>query len=199
MNNYFREVTRGNPCSRCGRSNHCSRSIDQHFEICRKINDGSGTAKLDKNGDEYYIYYCGPKSTGRTYHRSYRKTPDFDQSVPERASSQELHQVYSELLNGLSLSNSHDENLKKRGFSDDEIRKREFKSLPLKGRFSIVQRMCEKFGKTLLLKVPGFYSNNKSRISLAGPPGILIPVRNVQEEIIALKIRRDDEVANGQN
>lgn len=197
MSNYFKEVTRSNPCSRCGKSSHCSQSVDQHFEICRKINDGRGITKLDKNGDEYHLYYCGPKSTGWTYQRSYREMPSFDQSVPERASSQELHQIYSELLNGLGLSNSHDDNLKKRGFSDDEIRKREFKSFPLTNRHYIVQRIYEKFGEALLLKVPGFYLNKKGRIALAGPPGIVIPVRNGLEQIIALKIRRDDEVANG--
>ncbi|MCL4351536.1 MAG: DUF927 domain-containing protein, partial [Firmicutes bacterium] len=65
----------------------------------------------------------------------------------------------------------------------------------MSGRSALAKSLREKFDVTTLQTIPGAYvkkDGGRSWWSLAGVPGLLIPVRNVFGQIIALKIRADD-------
>ncbi len=107
-----------------------------------------------------------------------------------------LDKVYRSLLYNLKLSQEHRENLLHRGLSLDEIQRRGYKTLPLKGRAKIAKKLIDKFGSEICISVPGIYlkrDEDNQFWSIAGPPGLLIPGRNLYGQIISLKIRRDDK------
>ncbi len=110
----------------------------------------------------------------------------------ELASIEARDHTYSELLRLLSLNDSHRENLRKRGLTEEQMEERRYRSVPLFGVRSLTQRLLEK-GCTLE-GVPGFYqsedgiwtTNFKARNS-----GILIPIESMEGKIQGFQIRLD--------
>jgi phage/plasmid primase-like uncharacterized protein len=93
------------------------------------------------------------------------------------------HEVYSYFLSMLTLTASHCDNLKQRGLSDEAIELNCYRSWD--GENS--DRICININKNFAGKqctVPGF-----SKLILKFPFGILIPVREMNGKIIALKVR----------
>lgn len=189
------EVTRKNICTKCNGVNWCSRSSDGHFELCRRVNDGTAITRTDKNGSDYHLYYVGPIPgyTSKFSPPKYRKSPEPEQRIEQMrlASDEELHLVYSALLDILVLKREHRVQLVKRGLPEHEIDKGQYRSMPLQDRIVVEQKMQKKIDSNILLKVPGFYRNNNGYLKLAGAPGLLIPIRDFSGKIIALKVRRD--------
>ena len=52
----WQDVSRRAPCPICRRDHWCSRSADGVWVCCRRVDDGTGTPKLDKLGDPYWLY-----------------------------------------------------------------------------------------------------------------------------------------------
>lgn len=116
---------------------------------------------------------------------------------PERADVRMLDAVYSALLAALDLSPAHREALRRRGLSDHEIGRRGYRSLPLRGRAALARRLSEQWPPERLLRVPGFWSagpgwDGRRWLTLGGPPGLVVPVRDGEGRISALIVRRDD-------
>lgn len=106
-----------------------------------------------------------------------------------------LDHVYRELLAALPLSPAHRQALRHRGLADVEILRRRYRTLPLHGRTTLAKRLIERVGADVCAQVPGFYTaerDDRRWWSLAGAAGLLIPVRNVDGHIVALKVRADD-------
>jgi hypothetical protein len=162
--------------------------------MCRRVEVGSYESKADTNGAPYYLH----RLTNSTQPRADipRRAAGAE---PKRANPDILHRVYSALLARLSLSDRHAQNLWKRGLTDKVINRNGYKTLGLHGRARLVAELQRQFG-AVLLTVPGFIVKEgvgKPYRSLAGNPGMLIPVRDVQGRIVAIKIRRDDDVGAG--
>ncbi|MGZ3775209.1 MAG: DUF3854 domain-containing protein [Pseudobdellovibrionaceae bacterium] len=192
------EVTRKNPCARCLSGNWCSRSSDGNFEICRRNNDGTANTRLDKNGSEYHLYFNGIKmNSGKIGTRVYKKVPKVEDTTS--IDTEELHKVYSAVIEEFELSESHREDLRKRGLLDEDIEKNRYKSLLPDKKAELLKSLHKKFDKNQLIKVPGFYLNKRGYLQLAGPQGLLVPITNQIGQIIALKVRRDlkKETADG--
>lgn len=188
MTRAWREVTKAEPCPICGRPDWCSRSIDGAWVVCRRVNNGDGLHRVDRSGADYWLYRLGGGVVSEP------STEILESPGPERADDATLYKVYTSLLQALSLSPEHRDNLRCRGLTDEEIDRRRYRSLPRKGRAAIVKKLLATYPSELLLKVPGFYvreRDGKRWIALAGPPGILIPVRDLAGQIVALKIRLD--------
>jgi hypothetical protein len=141
-------------------------------------------------GAEYWVYHLrgGPTQA---------QPPSMPRSVmpAERATNDALDQVYRALLRSLSLSPQHRVQLTQRGFVDREIPFRQYRSLPRQGRAALAKTLVEMFGETTCAGVPGLYIREQGRRrwwSLAGAPGLVIPVRHAAGQIIALMVRSDD-------
>lgn len=112
--------------------------------------------------------------------------------------------TYSCLLNSLSLSDSHRDNLRKRGLPDEIIDRNGYKSVPLLGLSAIPHELRMKDACNLQ-GVPGFYKKNGQWTILKQNPGIFIPVRDIPEDfnngnlgkIQGMQVRYDKEPKAG--
>ncbi len=183
------EVNRSDPCPICGRTDWCRQNST--WIVCRRVDNGQGIHRLDKSGADYWLY----KRDGAIGPVAVDALPDIQQSEPERADDKTLYMVYTSLLRALSLSDAHRNNLRQRGLTDEEIDKRRYRTLPLRSRAAVAKNLLNTYSAETLLKVPGFYikeESGKRWMTLAGTPGILIPVRNTAGQIVGLKIRADN-------
>jgi hypothetical protein len=178
-------VNRKHPCPICRKPDWCSVSTDGSLVACRRIESGALKTKQDKNGVPVYLHRLSESPRPRL------TPPENKGQVPIRADADTLHQVYSALLNSLHLSASQRENLLRRGLSDSEIEGRHYRTLPGQGRARLVRDLTARFGDSVL-QVPGFVvreRDGRRYVTLAGPTGLLVPVRDIAGRIIALKVR----------
>jgi hypothetical protein len=148
--------------------------------------------KTDKSGGTVYIYTVGDDPPGGNGHHNgngYIPKPE-----AERAEVDTLHAIYSALLGMLTLNGTHRENLRDRGLPEKDIDAREYRSLLISGRAKLAQRLHDRFGDKVLT-VPGIVAKEGDRgryLTIRGAAGCLIPVRDAQGRIVALKSRSDD-------
>lgn len=101
------------------------------------------------------------------------------------------HEVYTDMLNFLSLADQHKENLLGRGLSEERIEQNQYRSMP---ETEAGRRMLASFLRRCgheLEGIPGFRTYY-GEWTLSGPNGFLIPVRNKDGLIQGMKIRLDD-------
>jgi hypothetical protein len=102
------------------------------------------------------------------------------------------HRAYEVLLASLPLDDDHRQNLRRRGLSDAEIDFRVYRSLRNTRRGHAAKAVHERLGDAVL-GVPGFV-RGQFGVTLHGEStGLLVPVRDVNGHVVALKIRRERE------
>lgn len=186
----WHQVTSREPCTVCGKPDWCAVSADGAWAICRRVDTGTGLQKVDKAGAAYWLYRLNGHTSA---HAASVEWPSISQV--ERAKPATLDHVYRALLAALPLVPSHRQALRQRGLSDGEILRRHYRTLPLEGRAALAKRLVDWLSADVCVQVPGFYvaeRNGQRWWSLAGAAGLLIPVRNLEGNIIALKVRADD-------
>ena len=104
------------------------------------------------------------------------------------------NKVYKFLINHLKLSDKHLQNLTHRGFSKASIEEYNYKTMPIK-RSAITSSITSKYGS--LKGVPGFWFNSDVGWQLATTSGLVIPVRDFNGDIVAIKVRSDSDEAYG--
>lgn len=194
--NNWEEVTKSNPCPICKKTSWCVVKIDGSAILCRRVETGSRKTKYDKNGAEFFVHQWWGENTSTP-----SATKKALQPSPIRAAPDELHRVYSYLLSLLPIYQSHADNLRNRGLSDDEILFRGYRSFPRPTLRSLAARnLYREFGEILCSQIPGIYFpwifGSEIIPALAGACGIAIPIRNLDQKIIALKIRSDSAEIN---
>lgn len=102
------------------------------------------------------------------------------------------HQMYSEMLDYLTLLPKHRENLLERGLSEARIEQNQYRSMPETERGRRLLASLLRAGGHDLLGLPGFRTYYGEWI-LSGPNGFLIPVRDKDGMIQGMKIRLDQE------
>lgn len=186
MSNDWLSVNKVEPCEICHRPDWCSRSIDGFTAICRREDNGSGTEKIDSTGTPYFVY----RRASRLF------VPDLTEQRC-LASSDMKHQIYTALLEEFSLSDEHRTNLiETRGIPADDVVRHGYGTLPSEDREFSVSFLEDEFGQELLLTVPGFClfdDDGKTKATLAGLSGLMIPTRDVDGRIHAIRIRADDD------
>lgn len=100
-----------------------------------------------------------------------------------------LHATYSELLHRLTLSETDMTNLIGRGLAEYEIHKREYRTLLPADRDSVAESVAATIGKDIL-DVPGFVQRGRDIQLSIRSSGLLVPLRDLQGRINALKIRQ---------
>jgi hypothetical protein len=153
-----------------------------------RVEQGAFRSKEDCNGSRYYLHRLTDNP------RPDATSPVRAGVIPNRADTDTLHEVYSALLARLALSKEHRDALRRRGLSDAAIDGGSYRSLPIQGRARIVRDLRESF-EDVLLRVPGFVVKEGEHgpyPTLRGPAGLLVPCRNREGSIVALKVRRED-------
>ena len=182
-------VRKDAPCPACGKPDWCSILSNGKIVRCMRNSEGAYQSKQDKSGTTFYLHRTSAELQPDLYSTEVRV------GTIERANVETLHAVYSAFLNQLKLIDSHRDNLRCRGLSEEQIEYRGYRSHPGQQRARIARIMQEQFGE-VLHQVPGFIQkkgNDGCYLTLAGTAGILIPCRDSQGRVIALKIRRDAE------
>jgi putative DNA primase/helicase len=159
--------------------------------MCRRQSDGAFAEHIDKNGAPYYLHWL--------------IEPPADESEPiiaeqptgggpELADVETRDKVYNALLDALTLSHKHLDDLRRRGLSAEEITRRRYRTMPPRFQPRLAAAVHKKSGTALLLTVPGFFVNGQGRLSLSMLSGLVIPARNREGRIIALAIRPDERL-----
>ena len=199
MNNSrsWRSVGVNQPCPICAKSTWCRISPDGARVACRRQEHGAFKSKTDKNGTPVYLHRLDVP-VGQF--NSNGGSSEFTVGLTDKPlGADRLHAIYTALLSNLPLSKSHRENLQKRGLEDAEIDRRQYRTWPRQGRTRLAQQLRERFGDEVL-RVPGIiqkHGENCPYLSLAGPAGLVVPVRDLKARIVALKIRRDESHGAG--
>jgi hypothetical protein len=111
---------------------------------------------------------------------------------PEKAGVVACHRAYESLLSQLALSGEHRLDLRRRGLSDAEIERRGYRSLRNVDRGRAAKAVHHELGDAVLA-VPGFV-RGEFGVTLHGEStGLLVPVRDAQGLIQAIKLRRAAE------
>ena len=157
-------VNRHNPCPVCGKPDWCLISQDGKAAICARI-------ESDKP--------AGNKGAG-WIHTLDNSTPLPPPSKPRPAAKQTpkaapdvLDKAYRALLQGLSLCETHRENLQHRGLTHAEIDRLGYRTLPANGRPALVNMLQAKGVR--LAGVPGFYFE-AGHWQIVGTDGLTSPV-----------------------
>ena len=198
----WNEVTTFSPCKICGRPNWCSASADGTWAVCRRVDTGDGLHKIDKSGGDYWLYRVGGDDVGGGLRNDdCNVIIPLSASTPALADPDTLDKVYRSLLQDLTLSAAHRENLRERGLNDEEINLRGYKTLTKETKRSeIAKNLVARFDAETCKKVPGIFlkqGNRNAYWTLAGAAGIIIPVRDMQGRVVALKSRLDSPGKDG--
>jgi hypothetical protein len=183
------QVSKASPCPVCKEPDWCSVSLNGTVAKCMRRAEGAFRIKTDKNGAEYYLH--------RLEGEAVKPPPPPGSTAHDRADADTLYRVYSALLAGLPLSEAHRDNLRRRGLSDAEIDRRGYGTLPGQGRAPLARELRERFGDAVL-RVPGFVTRERDGrryLTLAGSAGLLVPVRDMAERVVALLVRREGDGA----
>src|SRR5205823_3301553 len=92
-------------------------------------------------------------------------------------------------------SSTHRQALRQRALPDVEILRRGYRTMPRDGRAALARRLVDHFGADTCARVPGLYVDTQGARrwwTLAGAAGLLIPVRDLDGRVVALKVRSDD-------
>ena len=182
------EVTKNNPCRVCNSDGWCTFLEDGTLCICRRISDGALSSKLDMSGCDYYVHR-GPNYKAGSYNQEAPKP-----SAVGIATADERDRVYRMFLNELPLYDDHQENLSdKRGFIDETIKANLYTSF--RNPSVAADKLYANFGSKVF-NVPGFVriesEGNLHRIQMLTRSGMLIPSKNKDGKIVALRLRIDD-------
>jgi hypothetical protein len=186
----WKRVSGNHPCPVCKHPDWCSVTEDGKLAACRRVDAGAWRTKTDKAGTPVYLHRLDGTAGGEPAAPLRPPGPG-----AERAGPDVLHRVYPALLAALPLSKAHRDALRNRGLSDEQIERREYGSLPVRGRAALARELRERFGDALLT-VPGFVFKTgvggRAYLTVAGAPGLLIPVRDTAARVVALQVRRGD-------
>jgi hypothetical protein len=168
--------------------------------ICRRSSQssshGPGEQRADQAGNVYWLYRQGGPITS-TWPKPIFTLADGN---GERADPDTLHRVYSAFLQALQLTYEHHRNLRQRGLPDNIIDHLGYRSLG-RTRTRAVQCLITMGLERHFPQVPGFYIKTREDQTcywtVAGPSGILVPIRDLQGRITALMVRADDDRNGG--
>ena len=190
-------VTTSQPCPVCGKPDWCSLSADGAVALCRRVAAG-GVRRVDRAGVEYWVHRLAPPAGNGAARHAPPSSGDAPPPLPvEAAPSDVLDRAYRAALGALALSDAHLAALKRRGLPQAEVRLRGYRTLAdLEGALA-AGAAAQRAGGVALARVPGF--RRRLHTPGAGPawilsahPGLLIPVRDANGRIVALKVRRDE-------
>lgn len=170
-------------CPSCGHEDGwCRQTEDGQINGCRRKSAGAYKTIRDKDGVEIHLHQL---DASRALPPLPAKTKP---SIP-RGDVELVARVYAAMFDALELSAADRADLKRRGLTDEEIDRRQYRSAPDR-RDALPNYLLDTgFKRSELLSVPGFYCGRHGGILLAASEALLIPVRDVKERIVAVRMR----------
>jgi hypothetical protein len=182
----FKRVTKKNPCPICGAISYCS--FNEQIAICTRVEKGS--IKACRGKVPQWIHRLTPGQV------AYERPREVINCMISSTSVRNL--VYRAFLGKLTLNSTHRQALLKRGLTSQAIDERGYRSMPIRGRSVITEKLrrmgCELTG------IPGFYQRDGQGGSpywtFVGRAGLIIPVSDTENQIAGLRIRLDEPDVN---
>ncbi|TAK30982.1 MAG: DUF3854 domain-containing protein [Myxococcaceae bacterium] len=178
-------------CPVCGGDSWCQTHREGATVLCKRV--AGGREKENRDGVTYYV------------HRLHGEVREVMEPLPpstERAPVEALDAAYQVVLRNLRLDPSDREGLCRRGLNDQAIEAGGYRSLPIEGRARLAKAVLEEVGEDAARAIPGIVwktaDDGHGWWSLGGSPGLLVPVRDLEGRIVALKVRRRDVEAGQQ-
>lgn len=173
------------------------RSGDEIRADCPFCDDRKGHLYINSIKNLWHCVHCG--AGGKIRDKSLSSSQQYimplyssKPQAPPYPSPQRLHEAYTVLVNVLGLSKCHRQHLysPKRGMSPLQVATGQYRTLPpgWETREYVGERVAEHVNPG---GIPGFYRSPKGNWTLAGRPGLLIPVRNWEGLIQGFQIRPD--------
>lgn len=183
---FYREV-----CPICGHKGMCMIHEDQNRVVCCRIESKIEWAK--NSSLPGYLHFLN----GNDRPKVDLSTISVEKEQPKK-DDQHLNRVFRALLAETTLRKEHLEILtsKQRGMVEEEIIIRQYRSFPEKP-WETTKKIIERLGDAEdLIGVPGFYSKEgkyNRYFTLNGyPKSILIPFRNIKNQIVGFQWRVDE-------
>ncbi|MGE4104031.1 MAG: DUF3854 domain-containing protein [Pirellulales bacterium] len=154
--------------------------------------------KQDKNGADVYLHRVGSSlESTSTEPTNYVHRPATARSAAQipRADADLLDRAYRLLLNSAVLDDRHRDDLRRRGLTDAMIAELGYRTLPAKCRGPIASSLQRTLAEAFAT-IPGFVITAKGP-SIAAPAGLLVPCRDSEGRIVAIKVRRDQAGESG--
>lgn len=188
---------------------------DEHYFKCPVCGREKYKCSYNSRKQVFHCFHCDAKGgavelhaeiTGQGYKGSLRQLLDTDiplafrQVVPtskpketKKAAEKVCSKTYKDLAGILGLSDAHRDALRKRGLTDEDIKKFSFATSPVSGT-ATADRLLN-LGDTLE-GVPGFYKNSFGSWTIAGikRKGYLCPVFSANGDIRGFQKRLDNPV-----
>lgn len=185
-------------CPICGykQPDNCSAAAaergDVAFIFCRRPHLNR-TALVGKQGHGGATFVLNPRersiTPATTSPHLTPRNPSPVQPEAQHADADHVNNVYSLLLEQLSLRQGHRAKLTLRGLTDAEVNRLGYVSAPRPGEAETIAEGLAKYG---LRGVPGFY-REAGRIKLRDlGSGIYVPVRDARRRVRGIQIRRDE-------
>ena len=152
---------------------------------CRKVH--SGIERQWKTG----IVYFHPDAPSEPFTLTDIQ-PATTKAAAKLADKTVLNSVYTAVLDLLTLSDDHRKDNERRGLEPVALG---YRTLDQDGRRRVEKNIAAKTGLSVeqLLTVPGFGTNKKNgELYLNGYPGLLVPCRDCEGNVVALLVRSYD-------
>lgn len=186
----FVRCTRGNPCPVCGREKFCT--IGEVAVLCTRVAEGSVRTGTNDCG-EFYVHMLDGAAPER------RPPPPRAPAV-ERAPVEVRDRAYRAVLAQLRLDDADRAALRARGLPDAHVDANGYRTLPVEGRARLALAVVGAVGEAQARAVPGVFWKEEGRRgwwSFGGSAGVLVPLRDLDGRVAALKVRRRDPIEEG--
>jgi hypothetical protein len=186
----WRDASRAQRCPVCASDSWCQIGSGEyaHLVLCKRV--ASRREKTNSDGITYWVHSL---RTERVATRS--ALTEIVGSVTNIAPASVRHEAYSVLLASLRLCDRHRNNLRARGLRDEDIVAGQYRTLPLEGRARMARTIENAMGSERLAAIPGIVwerRDGRGWWSVRGAPGMLVPSRDLEGRIVALKVRSDE-------
>jgi hypothetical protein len=186
----FRRCTPAHPCPICGREKLCS--IGERAVLCSRASEGAVGAGENECGPYYVHPLDGVPQVQRAEALPVEPTT-------QRAPPDVRDRAYRAALAQLRLDDADRAGLVRRGLDVDTIARGSYRSLNVEGRARVARAVVDAVGEASAAEVPGIYraeADGRSWWSFGGSAGLVIPVRDLDGRVVALKIRRREADAD---
>lgn len=187
------------PCPICGRDSFCS-VLDGAVCYCTKVEVGSVLTGTNDRGT-YYMHILD----GATLHTR-RTGPSAPRFTIARADVEVLHRANSAILSALRLDDVDlDDLVSRRGLDERSARANAYRSSRSEKPSRVARAAEAAVGREAAMLVPGIVwrwrrgeSTDRGWLHWRAADGMVIPVRDLDGRVVALKIRRRGDVAKGE-
>ena len=181
------DVSERHRCPVCNGGSWCQVSRDADVVLCKRV--AGDREKTNRNGAVYHVHHMNgaPRWQG---HEAVHVAPRM-----ERASVAVCDRAYRAVLEQLALDAGDRAALRARGLDDEAIGANGYRSLQIRERHRLALAVINAVGEHDAAGVPGIAWKEEGRRGwhvLAGAPGLVIPVRDLDGRVVALKVRRRD-------